>query len=72
MDKETEERALKALERQSKQYKRQNQFIKENYERQTVIVPNGTKERLKAAGETSFNGLVNRLIKDFLDEKERK
>ena len=72
MDKETEERALKALERQSKKYKRQNEFIKENYERQTVIVPNGTKERLKAAGETSFNGLVNRLIKDFLDEKERK
>lgn len=66
MDKELEKRALKALEKQTAQYKRQNAYIKENYERQSVTLPKGTKEKIKARGET-VNGLVNRLIKEYLD-----
>ena len=68
MDKELEKRALKALERQTAQYKRQNEFIKDNYDRQTVTLPKGTKEKIKARGET-VNGLVNRLIKEYLNEE---
>ena len=69
MDKETEKRALKALEKQTKQYKRQNEYIKNNYERQTVTLPRGTKQALQDKGISSINGLVNRLIKDFLSGK---
>lgn len=67
MDKELEERALKALAKQTEQYKRQNNFIKENYDRQTVTLPKGIKEKIKARGET-VNGLVNRLLKEYLEE----
>ena len=68
MNKETKEKALKALERQEKQYKRQNNFIKESYDRVSVTLPKGTKERIKERGET-VNGLINRLVKGFLDGK---
>ena len=68
MDKELEERALKALEKQTKQYKRQNEFLKNNYDRQTVTLPKGTKEKIKARGET-VNGLINRLVKEYLNEE---
>lgn len=66
MDKELEQRALRALEKQTAQYKRQNEYIKNNYERQSVTLPIGTKEKIKARGET-VNGLVNRLLKEYLD-----
>lgn len=60
------ERAMQALERQSKQYKRQNAFIQENYDRCTVTLPKGTRDAIKAKGET-VNGLVNRLVKEYLN-----
>lgn len=68
MDKELEKRALKALEKQTAQYKRQNEYIKNNYERQTVTLPKGTREKIKAKGET-VNGLINRLVKEYLNEQ---
>lgn len=67
MDKELEKRALKALEKQTAQYKRQNEYIKNNYERQTVTLPKGTKDKIRAKGET-VNGLINRLLKEYLDD----
>ena len=66
MDKETQKKALEALKRQEKQYQRQNNYIKGAYDRVSVTLPKGTKERIKARGET-VNGLINRLIKGFLD-----
>ena len=70
MDKDTEKRALKALERQTKTYKRQNEWIAANYERQTVTLPQGTKSRIKALTNESVNGFVNRLIIQELERLE--
>lgn len=52
-----------------KQYKRQNSYIAANYDRQTVTMPKGLKERIKATGE-SVNGFINRLIIAELDRLE--
>lgn len=70
MDKETEKKALAALERQTKQYKRQNEWAAAHYERQTVTLPNGTKDRIKAMTNESINGFVNRLIFQELERLE--
>lgn len=58
-----------AIERLEKQYKRQNEHIKKNYDRVSVTLPKGTKERIKAKGE-SINGYITRLILADLDESE--
>lgn len=67
MDKKTQEKALAALERQRKQYQRQNDFIKENYERISVTLPKGTKARIKEEGKTA-NGLINELINEHFNK----
>ena len=55
-----------AKERLEKQYKRQNEHIKENYDRISITLPKGTKERIKAKGE-SVNGYITRLVLADLD-----
>ena len=65
MDKETQKKALKALERQQTQYRRQNDYISKNFDRVTVTLPKGTKQEILNRGET-VNGLINRLVKDYL------
>lgn len=55
------EREAKAKAR----FKRQNEAIKEKYERITVTVPKGTKERILETGE-SLNGYINRIIQENL------
>ena len=69
MDKETEQKALAALERERARFKRQNAWTAQNYERQSITLPIGTKERIKAAGETSMNGYINRLILEDLEKR---
>lgn len=59
----------KAVERARKQYARQNKFLAENYDRQTVTLKKGTKDRIKATGE-SVNGFINRLVMAELDRIE--
>lgn len=66
MDKETEQRALKALEQQKKRYKYQNDYIKDSYDRVSVTLPKGTKNRITETGET-VNGLINRLVREYLE-----
>ena len=68
MDKETEKKALAALERQKKQYQRQNEYIKGSFERVSVTLPKGTKERIKATGQ-SVNSFINNVVKKELDKK---
>lgn len=58
-----------AKQRLEKQYKRQNEHIKETYDRVSVTLPKGTKERIKAKGE-SINGYITRLVLADLDESE--
>lgn len=67
MDKETEKKALAALERQKKQYQRQNNYIKGNFDRVSVTLPKGTKERIKETGET-VNSFINRVVKKELEK----
>lgn len=55
-----------AKQRLEKQYKRQNEHIKETYDRVSVTLPKGTKERIKAKGE-SINGYITRLVLADLD-----
>ncbi|MCR5753650.1 MAG: type II toxin-antitoxin system HicB family antitoxin [Acetatifactor sp.] len=56
------------MERLEKQYKRQNEHIKENYDRVSITLPKGTKERIKARGE-SVNGYIARLVLADLAEQ---
>ena len=60
-----------AIERLEKQYKRQNEHIKENYDRVSVTLPKGTKERIKATGE-SINGFIIRSVIAELERLEGK
>ena len=53
----TGEEAKRRLE---KQYKRQNDHIKTNYDRVAILLPKGAKDAIKATGESLnayFNGL---------------
>lgn len=68
MDKKTYEKALAALERQKKQYQRQNEYIKGSFDRVSVTLPKGTKERIKATGQ-SVNSFINNVVKKELDKK---
>lgn len=58
-----------AKERLERQYKRQNEYIKNNFDRVSVTLPVGTKERIKATGE-SINGFVCRLVVGELSRLE--
>ena len=49
-----------------KQYSRQNQYIKDTYDRVSITLPKGTKQQIIDNGET-VNGLINRLVKEYLE-----
>lgn len=59
----------KMIENYKSRVKRQNEKAKENYDRISVMLPKGTKDRIKAQGLT-INGFVNQLVLDKLDELE--
>jgi hypothetical protein len=58
-----------AKKRIEKQFKRQNEHIKENYDRVSVTLPKGTKDRIKALG-LSMNGYINKLVLEDLERLE--
>lgn len=59
----------KMIENYKSRVKRQNEKAKENYDRISVTLPKGTKDRIQAQGLT-INGFVNQLVLDKLDELE--
>lgn len=59
----------KMIENYKSRVKRQNEKAKENYDRISVMLPKGTKDRIQAQGLT-VNGFVNQLVLDKLDELE--
>lgn len=63
--------AIERVERQQKRIKRQNEHIKENYDRVSVTLPKGTKERIQAQGLT-VNGYINELVLEDLKRREGK
>ena len=58
-----------ALERINKQYKRQNEHIKESYDRVSATLPKGTKERIKATGY-SLNNFIAEAVKEKIEQLE--
>lgn len=70
MNKDIEKKALEALKRQEKQYKRQNDYIKSAFDRVSVTLPKGTKDIIVSMGE-SVNGYINRLVKEDLEKRGR-
>lgn len=59
----------KMIENYKSRVKRQNEKAKENYDRISVMLPKGTKDRIQAQGLT-INGFVNQLVLDKLAELE--
>ena len=60
----------KMIENYKSRVKRQNEKAKENYDRISVMLPKGTKDRIQAQGLT-INVFVNQLVLDKLDELEK-
>lgn len=60
---------MKALENYKRRVKAQNEKIKESYDRISVTLPKGTKERIQAQGLT-INGFVNELVLAELERLE--
>ena len=60
----------KMIENYKSRVKRQNEKAKENYDRISVMLPKGTKDRIQAQGLT-INGFVNQLVLDKLDELKK-
>ena len=50
-------------------YKRQNDHIKNTYDRISVTLPKGTKDRVKDLG-LSMNGYINKLVLEDLEKLE--
>ena len=65
---------ITATERLKKQYARQNEFIKNKYDRIALTAPAGTKDRIKAIiGESaSVNAWIFALIDKELKRQEKK
>ena len=59
-----------AKERLSKQYKRQNEYIKEKYDRVSVVLPDKTKDRIKELTGKSCNAYISALVLADLDRLE--
>ena len=60
-----------AQKRLEKQYKRQNEHIKANYDRVSITLPKGTKDRIKQHSE-SVNGYITALVLTDLERIEGK
>lgn len=52
-----------------KTYKRQNKYIKEKFDRVSVTLPKGTKDRIIASGDT-VNGFINKAVAAMLESVE--
>ena len=59
----------KMIENYKSRVKRQNEKAKENYDRISVMLPKGTKDRIQAQGLT-INGFVNELVLAELERLE--
>lgn len=62
--------AQQAKKTLQKQYKRQNEYIKNSFDRVSVTLPKGTKERITATGE-SVNAFINKAVAAALDQENK-
>lgn len=56
-------------ESRKKKIAEQNEWIRDRYERVTVVLPKGTKERIKETGN-SLNAFINDAVKVMLEANE--
>lgn len=61
----TGEEAIKKLQ---KQYKRQNQYLKEKYDRISVTVPKGTKDWIRENTGKTVNQFFNDLLREYREK----
>ena len=66
MDREKQKKAVAALEREKARFRRQNAWTAENFDRCSVLLPKGTKERIKATG-ISVNAFICQSVLDALE-----
>lgn len=59
-----------AKKRLQEQYKRQNKYIQENFDRISITLPKGTKERLKSCVSSSLNEYIKGLVLADLERLE--
>lgn len=64
------EKEKEQLEKLKVRYKKQNDKIRDNYDRISVTLPKGMKEEIKTKTGKSINALVNELIKRELEKYE--
>ena len=57
-----------AKQKWSRQYRRQNDHIKANYDRVNILLPKGAKDAIKATGE-SLNAYFNRLYAEDMERR---
>ena len=55
----------------TKQFKRQNEYIKNNYDRISVTLPAGTKQKIIGLG-LSVNKYINDLVLSDLEKRDTK
>ena len=63
--------AKKAKNKLEKQYKRQNEYNKLKYDRVSVMLPAGVRDRLRAAGVVSLNGFICDIVVKELENMEK-
>ncbi|MCR5083856.1 MAG: hypothetical protein K6B15_10335 [Parasporobacterium sp.] len=64
----SEMRVEKALQQEKERQKKNYEYRKNKYDYQSIALPAGTKDAIQARGET-VNGLVNRLVKEYLEKE---
>lgn len=55
-------------ENKEKKYKRQNEYIKNNFDRISITLPAGSKEKIKSLG-FSVNNYLNELVKSDFEKR---
>ena len=54
-----------------KQYDYQNEYNKKNYDRVSLMLPKGTKEKIKSLSRLPVNTFINDLVKKELERLEQ-
>lgn len=61
-----------AIKKLQNQYKRQNNYIKDNFDRMSIVLPKGTKEKIKELTGQSCNAYISALVLENLEKLESK
>ena len=62
--------AVKDKDKLQKRYENQNKYINEKYDRVSVVLPKGAKERIKATGDTVNNFIATAVMNRLLEIEE--